>query len=92
LATVDTLSSLLAAAGRAHERYETEELGSPDPDWPGWYADWLIANGIDDLLRMRISQADLREQLIAADKAHRANQPDADWPSTYAALFLKRDV
>jgi hypothetical protein len=35
------LAALLREAASAHHRYE-ETLGAPDPDWPTWYAKYLL--------------------------------------------------
>ena len=85
----EPLSALLAAAGRAHAQFE-DELGGTDPDWPGWYADWLMAHGIADLLSGPVDRNRLREQLLALDKEHRAARQPAAWPEYYAAALLQQ--
>jgi hypothetical protein len=43
-ATFDSASDLAAAlrrAAAAHGRHE-EETGQPDPDWPDWYAEYMV--------------------------------------------------
>ncbi len=43
-ATYDSPADLAAALRRAeeaHGRHE-KELGHPDPDWPGWYAEFMV--------------------------------------------------
>ena len=40
--TEDRLRTLLRVAESAHAAYETE-LGAPDPDWPTWYAGFIVA-------------------------------------------------
>jgi hypothetical protein len=40
--TEDRLRTLLRVAESAHAAYETE-LGQPDPDWPTWYAQFIVA-------------------------------------------------
>jgi hypothetical protein len=39
--TTEDLASLLREAERAHAAYE-RELGSPDEDWPNWYAGYIL--------------------------------------------------
>lgn len=39
--SIDDLAAALRRAEQAHGRYE-RELGRPDPDWPQWYARYLI--------------------------------------------------
>jgi hypothetical protein len=43
-ATFDSASDLAAAlrrAAAAHGRHE-EETGQPDPEWPDWYAEYMV--------------------------------------------------
>ncbi len=35
------LAAALRRAEAAHGRHE-EEIGHPDPDWPGWYAQYMV--------------------------------------------------
>jgi len=39
--TVDTLAQLLRDAEAAHVKYE-QSLGHADPDWPRWYAEYIL--------------------------------------------------
>lgn len=39
--TVEQLAKLLHDAEIAHGKYE-ESLGHPDPNWPKWYAEWIL--------------------------------------------------
>ena len=36
-----SLAEALRRAEAAHGKYE-EETGRPDPDWPGWYAQYMV--------------------------------------------------
>lgn len=38
--TTAILLNLLKAAAEAHGLHE-KQLGKPDPDWPGWYAEHM---------------------------------------------------
>lgn len=38
----DRLRTLLRVAESAHAAYEAER-GEPDPDWPAWYAQFIVA-------------------------------------------------
>jgi hypothetical protein len=35
------LGAALRRAAEAHGRHE-EEIGHPDPDWPDWYAQYMV--------------------------------------------------
>jgi len=39
--TTDALAAALRRAADAHGRHE-QEIGHPDPDWPDWYAQYMI--------------------------------------------------
>lgn len=40
--TKEKLTALLQGAADAHHVYE-KNLGKPDPDWPAWYAEHILA-------------------------------------------------
>jgi hypothetical protein len=40
-ATVQDLAAALRRAEEAHGRHE-KEIGAPDPDWPDWYAAYML--------------------------------------------------
>ena len=42
MVTEDRLRTLLRVAESAHGAYEAER-GEPDPDWPEWYARFIVA-------------------------------------------------
>jgi hypothetical protein len=39
--SVEDLAAALRRAAAAHGRHE-EEIGQADPDWPDWYADFMV--------------------------------------------------
>ena len=44
LATYASVADLAAALRRAEDAHghHEEELGHPDPDWPDWYAQYMV--------------------------------------------------
>lgn len=40
--TAANLGAMLKQASEAHHAYE-QSTGKPDPDWPLWYASWILA-------------------------------------------------
>ena len=40
--TVADLADALRRAEAAHAKHE-QETGQPDPDWPDWYAQYMVA-------------------------------------------------
>lgn len=89
---VDPLVALLTQAAQAHAEYERVALsGQPDADWPGWYATYLTAHGLEALIagpHAHEIHARLAEILGQADRLHRAEGPDAPWPPFYARYLL----
>ena len=52
------ITTLLRRAGSAHGAYETSVLkGVYDQDWAVWYADWVLKNGLPELLGERFVAA-----------------------------------
>ena len=41
------LARALARAADAHARHE-EQIGHPDPDWPDWYAQYMVQERTGD--------------------------------------------
>jgi hypothetical protein len=39
--SADDLAAALRRAADAHGRHE-QEIGHPDPDWPAWYAQYMV--------------------------------------------------
>jgi hypothetical protein len=39
--SADHLAAALRRAADAHGRHE-KEIGHPDPDWPDWYAQYMV--------------------------------------------------
>ena len=84
----EQLSTLFAATAEAHHRYE-EETGQPDPDWPRWYASYLLDNGLGGQLGKELSVDEVRRLLAQADESHRANDPGTQWQDYYARYLLE---
>lgn len=79
----------LEAAGAAHFVYEKNDLhGEYDQQWAEWYADYLIANGWNDLFENAWGVEDLSVALRESDAAHRAHSPNARWTEFYAPRLL----
>jgi len=56
--TAEELASELRAAKAAHAVYE-EELGHADPDWPAWYATFIV-DRLDQPRGIGLDAEDLR--------------------------------
>ena len=89
--SLDTLATLLETAGNAHGAYETTELGGVyDQQWPQWYAAYLVAHGINDLLPAPLISEQLSQELAQIDREHRQLTPSQPWTHYYAARLLGR--
>jgi hypothetical protein len=60
--TEDRLRTLLRVAESAHAAYETER-GEPDPDWPAWYAQFIVT-------RWRAEPGAGTHELLLDDQEH----------------------
>lgn len=79
------LAALLSDAGDAHGAYERDALGGRyDDDWATWYAAYLVAHGFADALGRPITAEEVRDLLIACDRAHKAEGITTPWPDDYA--------
>lgn len=81
------IARLLAETESAHGDYETTALsGVHDEGWPDWYATYLLAHGLPDLLPHagKLSAAELGAILKQLDADYRREQPESEWPAYYA--------
>jgi hypothetical protein len=83
----EELTRALRLAGPAHHRAYLDTNGE-DPEWPLWYAGYLHPQ-VTAILSLPLTRSELVCWLVLADKQHRRENPEADWPSYYAELFLQ---
>ena len=62
MVTEDRLRTLLRVAESAHAAYEAER-GEPDPDWPEWYARFIVS-------RWREEPGASTHELLLDDEEH----------------------
>lgn len=82
------LEQLLAAAGPAHHQAYIETDGD-DPEWPLWYAAFLI-DDLNATLGQKITQSQLVFHLVDIERLRSREAPDAAWPSYYTRQFAAR--
>lgn len=81
---VDRVAALLQRTAEAHHQAFRATDGA-DPDWPAWYADYLVQNGAGELLADPGLTADsLATRLVEVDRRHQAEAPETPWESYYA--------
>jgi len=85
----ETITALLHQAGEAHLASHQETNGD-DPDWPIWYADYLLENGLETLLDAKLLKSDLIYLLVLVDKQQKSEAPGSQWERYYANFFCVR--
>lgn len=82
------LIDLFKEAGKGHHQAYIETDGY-DPDWPIWYARFLLAP-LSDLLGADLDVPQLTDQLIQVDQEMKEEDPEGFWPAYYAKFFMDR--
>jgi hypothetical protein len=82
---VEEISSLLTQAGMAHHEYEQNTLkGVYDRNWAIWYADYILTNGLNKLLKTSLTVEQLTQLLVQTNSQYEAENPPQSW-SDYTA-------
>jgi len=87
-ALVKFLADLFRECGEAHRRTFRDRDGD-DPEWPLWYADFLMER-LTKRLKAKFTKSELVYLLVAADREQEFRAPGADWPGYYAKFFYDR--
>lgn len=85
----ETITALLHQAGEEHLTSHQETNGD-DPDWPIWYADYLLEHGFETLLDAKLLKSDLIYLLVLVDKQQKSEAPGSQWENYYADFFVRR--
>lgn len=86
--TIDELANLLSETAEAHHKAFAATEGE-DPDWPIWYADYLL-DKMRQMLKAKFTKSELIYLLVLADKENGSIAPGAYWPRFYANLIISR--
>ncbi len=70
-----------------HQAYFESE--GADPDWPLWYADYLMVD-LGKILNATFTKSELVYLLIMVEKKRSLEAPGADWTTYYAHFFMER--
>lgn len=80
----------LVDASRAHDKYQTEELGGVyHEQWSEWYAQYMLERDWNSLFTREWTLPELTEGLRQADIEQRERAPQDNWYDYYADYFLK---
>ena len=82
------LVNLLNETAEAHHKAFASTEGE-DPDWPLWYADYLLEK-LRRMLKAKFTKSELIYLLVFADKKNGVAAPGAHWPRFYAKFLLSR--
>jgi hypothetical protein len=83
------ITGLLEKAQSAHHVFEKEELeGEFDEQWPAWYADYLLNNGLAELFATSIDLDTLAEWLQKISQQHKAENTLQSWAAYSANKLL----
>ncbi len=85
---INALTNLLSEAGDAHHQAYIETDGY-DPDWPIWYADYLLERLLP-LLEADMPKSELVYLLVHLSKIQPADAPGANWSRYYARYLAQR--
>jgi hypothetical protein len=87
----EKLTALLEQAASAHHKYEGEELkGVRDEQWPAWYADYLLNNGLDALLGSQADSDEISAALEGLTRQQKEENNAQPWAAYAAAKLLER--
>ena len=85
---IDELANLLNDTAEAHHKAFAATEGE-DPDWPIWYADYLL-DKMRQMLKAKFTKSELVYLLVLADKENASVAPGAYWPRFYANFIINR--
>ena len=86
----EQVEGLFRKAGGAHHQAFIKTNGE-DPDWPLWYADYLLEK-LRKLLNAKFTKSELVYLLVMAEKERALMAPGADWSKYYANFFIERYI
>ncbi len=84
--TAEVLAKLFFETGRAHHEAYIETDGY-DPEWPLWYADFLITR-LSVLLAREFTKSELVYDMVFLSREQPKVAPEVDWSAYYADYFI----
>jgi len=91
--TQQKVFDMLIAAHTAHHSYQEQELsGNWNEQWPAWYADYLLTNGLGGLIGRELDVDELAEFLETSNREFEASGGQASWHDYTARRLLETFV
>jgi len=81
------LTNLFKQVGDAHH-HAFADVNGDDPDWPEWYATYLIEK-IPAVIGRDLPKADLEDLLRQAHQSYERITPNIPWQEFYAEFFIE---
>ncbi len=85
---IQIMTDLFLEAGQAHHQAFIE-TGGDDPEWPLWYAEYLM-DKLPPLLEAEITKSELVYLVVHLSKRQSIEAPGASWPRYYARYLAQR--
>ena len=82
------VANLLQEAGHAHHEAYIATDGD-DPDWPLWYADYLV-DKLGILLDATLTRTQIVLLLVELDRLQQTTAPGTNWMRFYAKELVNR--
>src|SRR5262245_6146486 len=86
--SVEKLAVLIREAAAAHHQTFIATNGD-DPEWPAWYAQYLVPR-LQQALDNKVDQSALAADLREIDSQYRAGDRKEQWPEFYARWLLDK--
>jgi hypothetical protein len=83
----DRLVALFHETGQAHHAAYAETDGD-DPDWPIWYAGFLV-DRLPEILNNEITRSELVYSLVLLSRQQSQLADKTEWPEYYARYFIE---
>jgi NAD(P)H-hydrate epimerase len=85
---IEMIARLFEETGQAHHQAYAETDGA-DPDWPLWYAEYLL-DKLPRFLEAALTRSQLVYLLVDLDNRRAKKAPGSNWPRFYARQLARR--
>ena len=85
---IQALAELFQETGHEHHQAYLETDGA-DPDWPLWYADYLV-DRLGEHLDASFTRTQIVVLLVELERLQQATAPGSNWMRFYARVLINR--